>query len=75
MKFAFEPARVLAKGKEAKSKGQRARLALGPLLSSGWITILNCSQDQIEQRQADYKDFLRQRLIAGWFDSYPQLFC
>jgi methylase of polypeptide subunit release factors len=33
------------------------------------------SQDQIERAQAGYKEFLRQRLIAGWFDSYPQLFC
>ncbi|MDW8309430.1 MAG: N-6 DNA methylase, partial [Verrucomicrobiales bacterium] len=33
------------------------------------------SQDQIEKADPNYKEFLRQRLVDGWFDIYPQLFC
>ncbi len=33
------------------------------------------SADQIERTNADYLDFIRRRLIAGWFDNYPELFC
>ena len=29
---------------------------------------------QIERYQADYLEFLRKRLIDGWFETYPQLF-
>lgn len=32
------------------------------------------SQDQIEKRVEGYRDFLMERLIAGWFADYPQLF-
>jgi methylase of polypeptide subunit release factors len=32
------------------------------------------SADQIEKHEAGYLEFLRQRLIDGWFDAYPQLF-
>ena len=32
------------------------------------------SADQIERSNPGYLDFIRQRLIAGWFESYPQLF-
>ena len=33
------------------------------------------SADQIERTNPGYLDFIRQRLIAGWFEGYPQLFC
>jgi len=33
------------------------------------------SGDQIERSNAGYLDFIRQRLVAGWFEDYPQLFC
>jgi len=32
------------------------------------------SADQIEKHEAGYLDFLRKRLIDGWFQTYPQLF-
>jgi len=32
------------------------------------------SADKIEKYEAGYLDFLRQRLIEGWFATYPQLF-
>jgi len=33
------------------------------------------SRDQIERSNEGYLDFIRQRLVAGWFEDYPQLFC
>jgi len=33
------------------------------------------SADQIEKHEAGYVEFLRNRLIAGWFEQYPELFC
>ena len=33
------------------------------------------SGDQIERNNAGYLDFIRQRLVEGWFENYPQLFC
>ena len=32
------------------------------------------SADQIERSNSGYIDFIRQRLIAGWFENYPDLF-
>lgn len=32
------------------------------------------SADQIERTNPGYLDFIRQRLIAGWFEKYPELF-
>jgi hypothetical protein len=32
------------------------------------------SADQIEKHEAGYLEFLRQRLIADWFDEYPEVF-
>jgi len=32
------------------------------------------SADQIEKHDAGYLEFLRERLIADWFDDYPELF-
>jgi methylase of polypeptide subunit release factors len=32
------------------------------------------SADQIEKHEAGYLEFLRQRLIADWFDDYPEAF-
>jgi hypothetical protein len=31
--------------------------------------------DQIEKTDAHYLEFLRQILVEGWFEKYPQLFC
>jgi hypothetical protein len=33
------------------------------------------SGDQIEKHEAGYLGFLRERLIADWFDEYPEVFC
>jgi hypothetical protein len=33
------------------------------------------SADQIERSNAGYHDYIRERLIAGWFENYPELFC
>ena len=33
------------------------------------------SADQIERSNPHYLAFIRKRLIEGWFDSHPQLFC
>jgi len=33
------------------------------------------SADQIEKHEAGYLAFLRDRLIADWFDEYPDVFC
>jgi SAM-dependent methyltransferase len=33
------------------------------------------SADQIEKHEAGYLAFLRDRLIADWFDDYPDVFC
>jgi hypothetical protein len=33
------------------------------------------SADQIEKHEAGYLTFLRDRLIADWFDEYPDVFC
>lgn len=33
------------------------------------------SASQIERSNPTYLDFIRQRLIAGWFENYPDLFC
>jgi type I restriction enzyme M protein len=32
------------------------------------------SSDQIERSNSDYLEFIRKRLISGWFEDYPQLF-
>jgi type I restriction enzyme M protein len=32
------------------------------------------SADMIEQRNPGYVDFIRQRVVDGWFDTYPQFF-
>jgi len=32
------------------------------------------SADQIERHEAGYLEFLRQRLVADWFDEYPDVF-
>ncbi|AEB08772.1 HsdM family class I SAM-dependent methyltransferase [Desulfobacca acetoxidans] len=33
------------------------------------------SADRIEKYEAGYLDFIRRRLLNGWFEDYPQLFC
>lgn len=33
------------------------------------------SADQIERHESGYLEFLRERLIADWFDEYPEVFC
>lgn len=32
------------------------------------------SADQIEKHDPEYREFLRTRLLDGWFDAYPELF-